>query len=41
MDCVSEEVVEEEIVEAWVLVEGCFDVPKESDLRNLIIFLRV
>ena len=41
MDCVSEEVVEEEIVEAWVLVEGSFDVPKESDLRNLITFLRV
>ena len=30
MDCVSEEVVEKEIVETWVLVKRSFDVAEES-----------
>ena len=31
MDCVSEEVVKEEIVQAWVLVKCSFDVAQESE----------
>ena len=30
VDCVSEEVVEKEIVETWVLVKRSFDVAEES-----------
>ena len=33
MDCVSEEVVEKKIVEAWVLVKCSFDVAEESDKK--------
>ena len=33
MDCVSEEVVKEEIVQAWVLVKCSFDVTQESDKK--------
>ena len=33
MDCVPEEVVKEEIVEAWVLVKCCLDVAQESGFK--------
>ena len=33
VDCVSEEVIEKEIVEAWVLVKCCLDVAQESGFK--------